>query len=155
MRFILLVSALALAGCGSSEETTTIAGTTYSSNDKEGTASIKSSDGEVSVVDGAAANKVEMPAFAPRYPGSTITGVIETKKAGHVSTMVNLRSADAPAAVATFYRDSFTKNGMKMTSDLPAEEGAMLTAEGKGNKVTVVVSQEDGSTLATISHSAL
>lgn len=152
MRFMMLASLVVLAGCNSSEESTTVAGTTYTSDEKAGTASIKSSEGEVSVVDGAAADKVTLPAYAPRYPGATITEVIETKKPAETSTMANLETRDATAAVAKFYRDAFAKNGMKLTSDLPSDQGAMIAAEGNGTKATAMISQEDGKTLLTLTY---
>jgi hypothetical protein len=153
MRFVMLASLVVFAGCNSSEESTTVAGTTYTSDQKAGTASIKSSEGEMRVTDGAAADKAELPAYAPRYPGATITGVIESKTDGGTSTMANLQTKDAPAAVAKFYRDAFTKNGMKLTTDLPSEQGAMLSAEGNGNTVSAMVSQQDGMSVVTLTYS--
>jgi major membrane immunogen (membrane-anchored lipoprotein) len=155
MRLLMLASLVALSGCGSSEESTTVAGTTYSSNEKEGTASIKSSDGEVSVVDGAAANKVELPAYAPRYPGATITGIIESKKDGHKSTMVNMESKDQPGAVVKFYREILAKNGMKLKSDLPTDQGGMIAGEGNGKKVAAMIARDEASTGITLSYSDL
>lgn len=153
MRFLMLASLVVLTGCNSSEESTTVAGTTYTSDQKAGTATIKTSEGEMRTVDGAAADKAELPAYAPRYPGATIKTVIESKTNSGTSTVASLETKDPPAAVTKFYRDAFTKNGMKLTSDVPSDQVTMLSAEGNGNKVSAMASQQDGTTMVTLTYS--
>lgn len=153
MRITLLAALVALAGCGSDERSATIAGTTYSSNDEDGTATIKSAKGTVSVAEGASAANTEMPVYAPRYPGSTIKGAIKTDRPGRHSTIVTLATDDAPKAVAQFYKDRFTENGLAIKSESLMEVGAMISAEGAGKKTSVTISREGRESTVVVSFS--
>ena len=153
MRALILIGCLALAACGSGEESTTIGGTTYASNEREGTASITTDKGTISTVDGAAAANVDMPAFAPRYPGSTIVSAIQSQTAERTSHMVNIETSDSVDKVAAFYEKAFADAGLSVTSRMMTAEGGLMGAEGAGKKASIAVSVDEGKTMAVVSYS--
>lgn len=154
MRGSLLIGLALLTGCGSDEQSQTIAGTTYSSNDKEGTATISSNDRTISVVDGKSAASTKMPVYAPQYPGSTIESAIANATAGSKTTIVTLATSDAPGAVSQFYTKRFAEAGLSIQSNMTTENGALISAEGDGKKVSLVISREAAKTTAVISTSS-
>lgn len=155
MRRLIVLGLLALAACGSKEESTTIGGTTYTSNDKDNTATITTDKGSISTVTGpAAAAKAKLPAYAPQYPGSTIESAIDTVHEGRKSSIVTLTTKDGAKQVAEFYRAKFAGAGLKSGMDMVSDEGGMIGAESGGNKASVMVSHEDGKTSVVLTFSA-
>jgi hypothetical protein len=153
MRLFLLIVLTALTGCGSNEQSTTIAGTTYTSNDKDGTATIESAKGTISVAEGASAANTQLPGYAPRFPGSTIKSTMTTDKPGSKSTTVTMVTVEPTKAVAEFYKAEFAKNKLDVKSTFSTDEAAMISAEGDGKKVSVIVSREGQETTALLSYS--
>lgn len=141
-----MVSLLALAACGSDDKSTTVAGTTFTSNENEGTATIANENGSVTVAEGAAAQATQLPNHAPRYPGATIVSALKSEKDGESQTTVVQESTDPIAAVGTFYTKAFTDNGMKITQNMTSPEVAMIVGEGEGKKTTLMASTEEGKT---------
>jgi len=147
------MAVLALSACGSGEKSTTIGGATYSSNDRDGTASITTDKGSLTTAEGAAAANFQMPAFAPKYPGATIVGVIRSESDGTTRHMVNMQSTDSIGKVAAFYKDGFVRAGLKTTSEMMTADGGMMSAEGDGRKVSIAISQDEGKTAAIVTYS--
>jgi|GEM_PF-1126583 len=142
-RAISLIGLVALAACGSGEESTTLGGTTYTSNEQAGTATISGERGTLSVAEGDAAANTPMPDFAPQYPGARITSTLSSEREGVKRTNVVLTTADAPAKVVDFYKERFTGSGLEMKSEMIVETGGILSAEGNGKKASATVSQDE------------
>ncbi|MET4896782.1 hypothetical protein RN629_06345 [Sphingomonadaceae bacterium jetA1] len=143
MRCAVLASAVLLAACGSSEKSATIGGSTFSTDESKGTASITTDKGTIRTAEGEAAAKVEMPAYAPRYPGATVTGVIETDAEGSKHKMVTLSTPDAIGKVADFYKASLTKAGWKIPASFISGDGGMLSGQKDGKEVSIAISRDE------------
>jgi hypothetical protein len=149
---LIVLGMLALVGCGSSERSTTVAGTTFTSNDKDGTATISSAHGSISTVSGDAAAQSRMPDFAPRYPGSSIESAIDSQRDGRKSSMITLVTPDETKRVAEFYRTKFQGAGLEKKTDIVSDDGGMLAAEGGGKKASIAVSRENGKSIVIVSY---
>jgi hypothetical protein len=152
MRSWMVLGCLALAACGSDEQSTTVAGTTYTSSDKDERATISNARGSISTVSGASAANTKLPDFAPRYPGSNIESVIDSKRDGRASTMVTLTTADPVQKVVDFYRPRFEGAGLAKKSEMITEEAGMLAAEAADKKASIAVSREEGKTSIVLSY---
>lgn len=153
MRALVVLASLALVACGSSEESTTIGGTTFTQNESEGSATITNERGSLTALEGAAAEKTEFPDYAPRYPGAAVeSAIVSTSERGERTTAV-LNTDDTIAQVADFYRARFAAAGLEMGMDMSTDETAMLSAQGDGKKATVTVAQQDGKTTFTVAFS--
>ncbi len=146
MRPAVLVAAVLLTACGSQEKSATIAGTTYKTDESAGTASITTANGSIKTTQGAAAAAVVMPAFAPVYPGATVDGVMETEAGGRKTKTATLATPDPVAKVADFYKAALAKEGWKTPHAMLMADGAMLTGEKEGRRVSIVISKQDGKT---------
>lgn len=152
MRFLIMIglASVALASCGSDEKKATVGDTTFTSNDKDGTATISNDRGTLSATTGAEAANTKMPDFAPQYPGSTIESVLNTDTAGGKSQMINLNTGDAPAKVTEFYKGKLSAAGLKIGMDMTTAETGMVTGEGNGHSASVTASAEDGKTAVLV-----
>jgi hypothetical protein len=146
MRRALLVAAVLLTACGSKEKSTTIAGTTYKTDESAGTSSITTANGSIKTTQGAAAAAVVMPTYAPIYPGATVDGVMETESGGRKTKMVTLATQDPVAKVGDFYKAALTKAGWKLPQSMLMPDAAMITGEKDGKQVSVMVSKQDDKT---------
>jgi len=154
MRALVLMGfCLALAACGSREESATIGGATFTSNEGDGTATITTDKGTLSTVDGAAAANVQMPSFAPKYPGSTILSAVKTETDERTNHMVSIETGDSVDKVVAFYEKAFKDAGMTISSRMMAEDGGLMAAEGDGRKASIAVSFEDGKTSVVVNFS--
>lgn len=151
MRHVVIAAVVLLAACGSSEQSATIGGSTFTHDDEKGTAAITTERGTIRTADGAAAANVVMPDYAPLYPGSTVTGVIETDSDGLKNKMVTLETPDTIAKVADFYKSALTKAGWKVPSSVISGEGGMLAGEKDEKRVSVIISHEEAKTTAVVS----
>lgn len=149
MRVLVALGIFTLAGCGSAEETATIAGTTYT-NEADGTATISSERGSVSASDGKAAANTPMPDFAPQYPGSTIESALMSERDGTQRTTVVFATDDSVKQVADFYREKFAAAGLTVKNTLMTDEAGILSAEGGGRKASVTISQDEGLNKGTV-----
>lgn len=152
LRVLVVAGALALTACGSDEESTTIAGTTYTT-EGDGTATISNERGSISATDGEAAANTPMPAFAPKYPGSSIESALVTQRDGVSRTIVTFATPDDAKKVAEFYRGKFTGAGMTIKSDLVVEGAAMLSAEADGRKAHLTIGPDDNQSKGSVSFS--
>ncbi|WP_442678122.1 hypothetical protein ACSBM8_11295 [Sphingomonas sp. ASY06-1R] len=143
MRRFVIFAAVLLSACGSSEKSTTVGGTTFASDDGKGTASITTEKGSIRTAEGAAAAHVVMPDYAPLYPGSTATSVIETESEGRKTKMVTLSTSDAIGKVSDFYKGALAKAGWKIPSSFLSDDGGMLSGEKDGKTVSIALSRED------------
>lgn len=155
MRTMIIAVFLALAACGANEQSTNIAGTNYTTSATGDTAVIDGPRGKVTATEGPAAAAIVMPAFAPKYPGSTITSCIQTERESRRSTMITLTTTDGPPAVAEFYRSTLAKAGFEKDSESTMEEGAMLSAIGQEDKVSIIASSDEDVTSIVVTISKL
>jgi hypothetical protein len=153
LRPLALTGLLTLAACGASEETTTIAGTTFTSDDEQGTATISSANGSLAVAEGDAAQKTPMPDYAPQYPGSTITNAMTSGKDGASKTTVLLTTTDPVSKVGAFYTDTFSRLGLELKQNVNSAEAVMLAAEAQAKKASVIIGTEGQLTTAVVTFS--
>ncbi|WP_313540171.1 hypothetical protein [Sphingomonas sp.] len=146
MRRAVLVAAILLTACGAKEKSSTIAGTTYTTDERAGTASITTANGSIKTIQGAAAAAVAMPTYAPLYPGAMVEGVMETDSGGRKIKMVTLATRDPVGKVAGFYKAALTKEGWKLPQSLSMPDGALISGEKGGRRVSLAISQQDGKT---------
>ena len=153
MRAIVVLGALALAACGSDDDTVTLGDTTFTSNEQAGTATISNAEGSITTADGAAAAKTQMPDYAPQYPGSTITTALTTRKDDRNRTNIVLTTKDGIDKVAAFYKNKFTAAGLTIASDMTTSEVSMISAEGNGKKASITAAPDEGQTSVVVSYS--
>lgn len=146
MRCAVLAAAALLTACGSHEKSATLGGATYTSDDSAGTASIATEKGTLRTAEGKAAAAVVLPSFAPRYPGATVEGVIESDSEGRKTKMVTLSTQDPVAKVADFYKAALTKEGWQLPRSMLMPDGALIAGEKGGKQVSLAISLQDGKT---------
>ncbi len=145
MRLLAIVALTCLSACGSSEESTTIGGTTYTQQE-DGTATISNENGSISATEGEAAANTKFPDFAPQYPGSTIESALVTNRDDGQRTMALLATSDGMDKVVEFYREKVTSAGLKVGMVHNIDGNGMLSAEAEGKKVSVTGGPQDGKT---------
>ncbi|WP_333574328.1 hypothetical protein [Sphingomonas sp.] len=146
MRCAVLVAAALLTACGSNEKSATVGGTTYTSDESAGTATISNAKGSIKTATGKAAAAVVLPAYAPLYPGAAVDGVMETDSEGRKSKMVTLATADPVAKVADFYKAALAKEGWKVPQSFLMAEGALISGEKDGKQVSLAISRQEDKT---------
>ncbi|WP_161392341.1 hypothetical protein [Croceibacterium xixiisoli] len=148
-----MIFALAgLAACGSSEESTTIGGTTFAQG-SDGAATISNENGSLSATDGAAAANTQFPDYAPKYPGATVESALVSNTDEGKRTMAVLVTDDSMESVVAFYREKFTAGGMEVGMVHSSADSGMISAEGNGRKVSATGGVQDGKTSFTLSFS--
>ncbi|WP_257558238.1 hypothetical protein [Sphingobium sp. CFD-2] len=91
--------------------------------------------------DAPATGDIAMPAFAPQYPGSTITAV-NSSAAGRNLHEVRLETQDDAARIMDFYRDKFSAGGLRKTSDFQSGGTGVLSAAAKNRKASIAIVKE-------------
>jgi len=165
MRCTLIAAALLLTACGGSDESVTL----KDDNGKEVTVSTDGSGAGKTVIEGVddSGKKVSAviggegatwpagaPAYAPAYPGATITSVMTTNAgSGEGGSMATFETADPPAKVIAFYKDLAAKAGLKesmtMNTGNASIFGAGTPGKGKGG-LSVQASSEGGKTSGAV-----
>jgi hypothetical protein len=153
----ILASLLALAACGKSEKTITVkdeagaeatAVATADADGKSSTTTIKSEGLEMTMSQG---GKVDFPAYAPQYPGSTIGGsVTSASNDGKKSQSFELKTSDKPADVLAFYKAKLIAGKRPIAMETSTPEGGMIMSGGDADGVVVTVENKNGITVATI-----
>ncbi len=163
-QLIPLAVVLALAACGSNEDTTTV--TTAdgeeikitSDNDKQsGTITFEGKDGEGKITFGDAAAKEGLPLGLPVYPGGELKGsFMGGGGKGESGGMATVMTKAAPATVVDFYKAEAERRGFTINTQSTAtsDKGEMASFSAKGsNGATLVVTatpNESGGTAAVI-----
>jgi hypothetical protein len=149
----ILITLLALAACGKSEETITVkdeAGKEATAViDKEtNTTTIKSDGVEMTMSQG---GKVDFPAYAPQYPGSTIGGSTTSKSNdGKSSQTFEVITSDKPADVLAFYKAKLIAGKRPIAMETSTPEGGMIMSGNSADSVMVTVEVKNDKTVATI-----
>ncbi len=111
--------ALSLSACGSSDKQTVSlpdgkGGTTNITTNSDGAKNeltLKGADGKT-VTMSSDTKQANFPAFAPQYPGSTITSSSNMSAGGQTVSTITMTSPDKVDAIIEFYKASVTKAGM-------------------------------------------
>ncbi len=136
---VLSVAAVSLAACGKKEE----APKPGVKVGPGGAVTITGKDG--AVVQSGAGVKVDLPDFAPLYPGAqaqqSATTVASSEGAGG---MIVYTAAATPDQVLAFYRDRVKAAGMGETAEMNMGAARMLSATDDASKrsIQVIVSGE-------------
>jgi major membrane immunogen (membrane-anchored lipoprotein) len=150
-----LILGLSLSSCGKSD-TATInlddgkGGSTKVSSKNDGERSqvtITGADGKTATMS-SDAKGAKFPAFAPQYPGSTVTSATNIASNDTNMQTVTMTSSDSVDAVVAFYKESVTKAGMPigMTGNF---DGTGTLQAGKGEKspsIMVSAAPKEGNT---------
>lgn len=151
---VMSVAALSLAACGKKEETPK-PGVKVSPG---GTVTITGKDG--AVIRSGENLKVDLPAFAPVFPGGASEGSVTSVASAEGKGGMYVYTAPAsPDQVLTFYRDKVKAAGMGETVEMNMGAARMLSAtheaskrslqvivtgEGAGSNVSLTWSQPNG-----------
>lgn len=160
MRKLIAISAILLAACGSDKRSIEIEGgdgqtaevTVQGDGEK---VTVQSSDGEVVYQQGA--KGADFPAYAPQYPGSTVTSSANyTATKGAQGATLTQQTGDDVARVLAFYKQKVSAAGLKIVMEQTAGDTATLVAANEGSQeIGVMISVAgDGAGLTTISISA-
>lgn len=133
-------AALLVAGCGSKSEKEVASGTytdpetgetaeyKVTSDDGEaGNVTIKTADGEVSFGGGAAHAK--LPAGIAPYPGARMTGGLSSSGKDGNAGMASFEVKGKAADVIAHFRKEVEAQGMKVTSEITADQTMMFAAQ--------------------------
>ena len=162
-----LAAILALAACGSNDETTTVTTadgeevkitSDADNNSESGTITFEGKDGEGKITFGNAAAKEGLPLGLPVYPGGEIKGAFMggSEKDGTGGGMATIMTKDTPAKVVSYYKAEAEKRGFKVntqsTSTSDKGETASFSAKGDNDATLVVTAtpDESGGTAAVI-----
>ena len=162
-----LAALLALAACGSNDDSTTITTadgeeikiTSDTDDNKDsGTITFEGKDGEGKITFGDAAAKEGLPLGLPVYPGGEIKGAFmgSSDKDGAGGGMATVLAKDTPAKVTAFYKAEAEKRGFKINtqSTTTSDKGETASFSAKSdNESTLVVTatpNETGGTAAVI-----
>lgn len=160
MRKLLVSSALLVAACGSNERSIEV----EDGNGESATVSVKgdgekvtvqSAEGEVVYQQGA--QGAVFPAYAPQYPGSTVTSSANFEGAkGAQGATLTQQTGDGVDKVLAFYKKKVTAAGLKVVMEQSAGDTATLVAAKEGaNEMGVMISAAaDGAGSTTISMSS-
>ncbi len=153
MRPFILLGLAVLAAC-QSEEKNAAAGTDAAANAMAGDATRAASNAaaEREAVDAAVQN-VQMPAFAPQYPGSTIKNATASRSGGREIHTVTLATTDNAAKIVDFYRERFNSAGMKKAAEFISGGTGMMSAAGNGRKGSIAISKEADHTAVIVTYS--
>ena len=138
-------AALLVAGCGSKSEKEVASGTytdpetgetadykvTSSDDGETGNVSIKTADGEVNFGGGAA--NAKLPAGIAPFPGAKMTGGLSSTSKDGTSGMASFEVKGKAADVIAHFRKQVEAQGMKVTSEITADETMMIAAEKPGD----------------------
>ena len=100
----------------------------------------------------------DLPSWVPIYPGSTVTGAMDTTSAEGRSAMFSISSEDEVDKVIEFYESKLNEAGLKVskqTIDANGQHSAILTATSEDDKRTVsaMIGQSEGKTQGTVNFS--
>ncbi len=95
--------------------------------------------------------QANFPAFAPRYPGSTITAATKMTTDGKTLSTVTMTSPDKVDAIIEFYKASVTKAGMQIGMSGNFDGTGSLQASKEGSpSVLASAAPKDGTTEITL-----
>jgi hypothetical protein len=164
--FLAILPILALGACGSDTKTTTIKGdngetvTVQSEGDGDGTTRIDATgeNGEkfTGSIGGEGARwPADAPAFAPAYPGATLTSVMNSESNGTRGSMISFETSDPVAKVVAHYKALAKANGLGEFSTMDSGAASIFTAKDKenGGEFFVQATTVEGKTQGSITFS--
>ncbi len=154
----LLLLTLCLSACGG-DDTSTVSmpdgkgGTAKVSakgDDAKSEVTMTGADGKT-VTMSSDAKSAKFTAYAPQYPGSSVTAATSMTADGKTMKTVTMTSSDKVDDIIAFYKDSVTKAGMPISMSGNFDGKGTLAAGTGDNSPSVVVSAEPKDTGAEIS----
>ena len=147
-------AALALAGCGKKDEKTvyTDGKNTVSTSESGDHMTITGQNGEKVEFGSGASAAAKLPAYAPLYPGATVTSSFTGSGKDGSGGVVAFHTSAAPADVIAFYKDKTAAGGLtqSMNADM---NGTLMFAAGKDNdktSISITATKAAGGTDTTI-----
>lgn len=153
-------AAMALGGCGASDETVTIGDDGEEvtiSRDGDNTVTYETEDGEAVVTTGNGGDTAA--AGLPAYPGASGNGgmnINATSDNGGSGQISNFRTGDTPEEVIAFYRRALESRGYQVRSTMQTGQHQTISAQsddnsgvhitataipGQGTNVTIIAGQ--------------
>lgn len=123
---MILAPALALAACGSSEDSDGDAGTTYSTpdgsvtvtGDEDGTTVYRADNGDAqAVVKTGKGSADALPKGFTAYPGADITLSVDGRQGGKNGGVLMMETSDAPEKVIAFYKKQVEDAGLVIETE--------------------------------------
>ena len=157
MRLVIIAVALAavsLSACGRKEETATAVPTSESSytvTTNEGGA--VTTQTAASAGAGVSALAVNMPDYAPLYPGATVKASSTTSANDHQVGSVTYVTTAAPQAVIDFYKPKVAAAGFTTSADANIGVGLMYAAtdQAKARSLQIIATAEKAGTAVVLS----
>jgi len=160
MRKLIAISAILLAACGSDRRSMEIEGgdgqtarVTVQGDGEQ--VKVQSADGDV--VYQQAAKGVVFPAYAPQYPGSTVTSSANyAATKGAQGATLTQQTGDNVGKVIVFYKQKLSAAGLKVVMEQTAGNTATLVAAKEGSQTmgAMISAAGDRAGSTTISISA-
>jgi hypothetical protein len=153
-----IAATLLISACGSNERSVTVTDDngqdqTITVGQDDGTTTVKTESGSAEIKANAdGVSGAQFPAYAPQYPGSTVTSTANfAGKEGESGAMTVQETADEPAKVMAFYKSKLTDSGQKVSLETTTPEGGMIGVEGKDSKsgMMIMVASSEGKTSIT------
>lgn len=140
-----VAAGLLVAGCGSKSEKEVASGTytdpetgetadykvTSSDDGETGNISIKTADGEMSFGGGAA--NAKLPAGIAPFPGAKMTGGFSATGKDGIGGMASFEVRGKADDVIAHFRKQVEAKGLKVTSEIKADDTMMIAAEKPGD----------------------
>ena len=157
--------ALTLAACGNSEEREVMSGTvtdpetgkdtsyvvTSDRDGGDGTVTVKSDKGTATFGSGAA--HARLPAGIAPFPGAMMTGGFAADGPEGTGGMATFTAKAASADVIAHFRRQAEAQGMKVISEVSAEDTRMIAAEAKdGSTLQITATQEGDSVTGNVAY---
>jgi hypothetical protein len=146
-----LALCLAVAGCGKSNGTTTVVipgqngSATMTTNENGQHMVIQSDNGKATLeINGAGGGPVDMPAFAPLYPGAKVmSSVVASNNNGTRGAQVMFSVNASPTDVVAFYKQKVDAAGLPQTMNVQQGDSSMLVASKDKKSVAITVTKSD------------
>jgi hypothetical protein len=119
---------------------------------KNGRMSFDSDEGRVNLSAGADGS-MQLPAWLPRYSGAHDAGGISASSSNGDAGTYGFQTADAPAAVISFYETALKKGGFEIEQKIESGAATVLTAQSANNAVNLAAAPDNGHTSVTLTFS--
>lgn len=139
-------AAVALAGCGKKDEKTVYSdgGNTITQSQSGDHMTVTGQNGEKMEFGTGAGAASKLPAYAPLYPGATVTSSFSGAGKEGSGGSLAFHTTAAPADVIAFYKDKAAGGGLKQTMNADMNGTMMFTAQNDDNKTQVSITATKG-----------
>jgi hypothetical protein len=124
-------------------------------DDGEGAFTVRDSEGKATFRVGAG-GEGEIPAWVPRYEDLEVQGTFQSRTESEITGGFSFETTDSVEEVMDFYAGAFAGEGLsesgRNTYQSGDTRGGMLTGEGDGRTVSLMISAEAGKTTVVVTY---